>query len=179
MTQLAEILPHRRKGPFYHIQSITIPDSKVHGANMGPIWGRQDPGGPHVGPMNFAICDGYWGTGNAGSQCISSLVIDLVLLEYSGRNTVGVNHIQLEMNTWVHAEILSTVGTDALVLKHQGISIHSADNIFLVLDQFHTKILHLQSKNVIKWYHVLKKWPSCLRVKSSFNFCQWRNYWLF
>ena len=31
------------------------PDSKVHGANMGPIWGRQDPGGPQVGPMNFAI----------------------------------------------------------------------------------------------------------------------------
>ena len=31
------------------------PDSKVHGTNMGPIWGRQDPGGPHVGPMNFAI----------------------------------------------------------------------------------------------------------------------------
>ena len=31
------------------------PDSKVHGANMGPIWGRHDPGGPHVGPMNFAI----------------------------------------------------------------------------------------------------------------------------
>ena len=30
-------------------------DSKVHGANMGPILGRQDPGGPHVGPMNFAI----------------------------------------------------------------------------------------------------------------------------
>ena len=27
-------------------------DSKVHGANMGPTWGRQDPGGPHVGPMN-------------------------------------------------------------------------------------------------------------------------------
>ena len=33
------------------------PDSKVHGANMGPIWGQQDPGGPHVGPMNFAIWD--------------------------------------------------------------------------------------------------------------------------
>ena len=33
------------------------PDSKVHGANTGPIWGRQDPGGPHVGPMNFAIWD--------------------------------------------------------------------------------------------------------------------------
>ena len=31
------------------------PDSKVRGANMEPIWGRQGPGGPHVGPMNFAI----------------------------------------------------------------------------------------------------------------------------
>ena len=34
------------------------PDSKVHGANMGLTWGRQDPGGPHVGPMNLAM----WGT---------------------------------------------------------------------------------------------------------------------
>ena len=34
-----------------------IPDSKVHG-DMGLIWGRQDPGGPHVGPMNLAIWDG-------------------------------------------------------------------------------------------------------------------------
>ena len=37
--------------------SKAIPDSKVPGANMGPIWGRQDPGGPNVGPMNFAIWD--------------------------------------------------------------------------------------------------------------------------
>ena len=33
----------------------TGPDSNVHGDNMGPIWGRQDPGGPHVGSMNFVI----------------------------------------------------------------------------------------------------------------------------
>ena len=33
----------------------TYHDSKVHGAYMGPIWGRQDPGGPHVGPINFTI----------------------------------------------------------------------------------------------------------------------------
>ena len=32
-----------------------LPESKVHGANTGPIWGRQDPGGPHVGPMKFAL----------------------------------------------------------------------------------------------------------------------------
>ena len=38
-----------------HWLIVDNPDSKVHGANMGPIWGRQAPGGPHVGPMNFAI----------------------------------------------------------------------------------------------------------------------------
>ena len=38
---------------FFH----NIPDSKVHGTNMGPIWGRQDPGGPHSGPMKFAVWD--------------------------------------------------------------------------------------------------------------------------
>ena len=37
--------------PFFY----NCPNNKVHGANMGPIWGRQDPGVPHVGPMNFAI----------------------------------------------------------------------------------------------------------------------------
>ena len=31
------------------------PDSRFHGANMGPTWGRQDPGGPHVGHMNLDI----------------------------------------------------------------------------------------------------------------------------
>ena len=33
------------------------PDSKIHGANIGPTWGRQDPGGLHVGHMNLAIWD--------------------------------------------------------------------------------------------------------------------------
>ena len=39
---------------YFHLYHF-FPDSKVHGANMGPIWGRQDPGGSHVGPMNFVI----------------------------------------------------------------------------------------------------------------------------
>ena len=30
-------------------------DSKVHRANIGPIWVLSAPDGPHVGPMNFAI----------------------------------------------------------------------------------------------------------------------------
>ena len=32
--------------------------ARFMGPTWGPIWGRQDPGGPNVGPMNFAIWDG-------------------------------------------------------------------------------------------------------------------------
>ena len=35
------------------------PDSKVHGAHMGPTWVLSAPDGPHVGPMNLAI-RGTW-----------------------------------------------------------------------------------------------------------------------
>ena len=42
------------------IFQVYTPDSKVHGANMGPIWGRQDPGGPHDGRMDSAIWDNFW-----------------------------------------------------------------------------------------------------------------------
>ena len=43
---------------------------------MGPIWGRQDPGGPHVGPMNFAI-----------SETISWTKLHLLSIGSSGTNT--------------------------------------------------------------------------------------------
>ena len=42
------------------LSTDTDPDSKVHGANMGTIWGWQTPGGPHIGPINFFI----WGVSN-------------------------------------------------------------------------------------------------------------------
>ena len=34
---------------------LSVPDSKIHEAYIGPTWGRHDPGGPHVGPMDLAI----------------------------------------------------------------------------------------------------------------------------
>ena len=70
MVKGMEILPCRRQeSNMDNILVISgarsssgIPDSKVDGANMGPIWGRQDPGGPHVGPINLVIWDwpGVW-----------------------------------------------------------------------------------------------------------------------
>ena len=46
--------------PGWNVQyfALVYSDSKVHRANMAPIWDRQDPGGPHVGPMNCAIWEG-------------------------------------------------------------------------------------------------------------------------
>ena len=35
--------------------SISITLDTLIARFMGPIWGRQDPGGPHVGPTSFAI----------------------------------------------------------------------------------------------------------------------------
>ena len=51
--------------------------------------------------------------------------------------------------------ILSTVATDALVLKHQAISIYNAEKIIAALQQFHTKTLQLQAtileNNITFW----------------------------
>ena len=45
------------------------PDSKIHGTNLGPIWGRQDPGGPHIGAMNLAIWDGQLNKMGVSKNC--------------------------------------------------------------------------------------------------------------
>ena len=76
MTKVVDIFSHVRQKLTYSTKPFSIlkpqclhsqltqlnPDSKVHGANMGPIWGRQDPGGPHFGPMNFAIWEDFQDT---------------------------------------------------------------------------------------------------------------------
>ena len=46
IQKIGNLLAWTKYNNFYDIN----PDNKVHGANMGPIWGRQDSGGSHVGP---------------------------------------------------------------------------------------------------------------------------------
>ena len=72
---------------------ITDPDNKIHGANMGPTWGRQDPGGPHVGPMNLVI----WGC-SGDATCNSGHVIVLLILEYPHGTEVGF--LILKLHRW-------------------------------------------------------------------------------
>ena len=65
----------------------------------------------------------------------------------------------------MHGCIVSIVATDALVLKHQAISIHNTDWTFIVLGQFRTKILHLWWTTIENKKCFEKKLRSCLSVK--------------
>ena len=54
---------------------IGTPDCKVHGVHLGPIWGRQDPCWPHVGPTNLAIWDAFRITNFLRGQSTRHLLI--------------------------------------------------------------------------------------------------------
>ena len=64
-----------------------VPDSKVHGANMGPTWVLSAPDGPHVCPMNLAIRD---------------------VTDGAATVAVAVNTSQPEQNCWHLAEDIFT-----------------------------------------------------------------------
>ena len=46
------------------------------------------------------------------------------------------------------------MATDALMLKHQAISIHNADQTFIVLDQFHIENITVTVNNITKWNNI-------------------------
>ena len=77
------LIKKSQRRPCRRWQSVYLgcPDSEVHGANMGPIWDRQDPGGPHVGPMNFAI----W-------VCTVQTVLSLKLILYCNLSITVTSH---------------------------------------------------------------------------------------
>ena len=91
-----------------------FPDSRVHGANMWPIWGRKDPGGPHVGPMNLAIWVGQYLTMASLHQN------ELTTLKKGVNNVIGIcftekrsPHIQMTwcMPCWVCSHFCGVIGS--------------------------------------------------------------------
>ena len=50
LTKTLTLHAFLKREPFTFSSFVSYPDRKVHGANMGPIWDRQDPDGPHGGP---------------------------------------------------------------------------------------------------------------------------------
>ena len=59
----------------------------------------------------------------------------------------------------MHMCLLSTIATDGLVLKCPTINIHSADWIFIKLDQSHTQTLHWWEQHLKKKCIFKKKYP--------------------
>ena len=57
------------------------PDSKIHGANMGPTWVLSAPDGPHVCPMKLAIRDVINGTHHMMTTSNGNFSLLLVLCE--------------------------------------------------------------------------------------------------
>ena len=85
-----------------------IPHSKALGASMGPIWGRRDPGGPHVVPINLAIWD--WYQLDCGNQFkwwhLIYFGINHNRLLYATNNEVGTFR---RISQHRHYKILSTI----------------------------------------------------------------------
>ena len=63
-------------------EMLRYPDSKVHGANMGPTWVLSAPDGPHIGPMNFAIWDQDLGPGFVWYNSVASLTSVYIVLKF-------------------------------------------------------------------------------------------------
>ena len=78
------------------------PDNKVHGANMGPICGRQDPGGPHVGHMNFAIWKGIvtFAVGPTKTMELKNMSLYSITFYVSLCHKVSVFGLVLSHNVW-------------------------------------------------------------------------------
>ena len=61
---------------------LATPDSKVHGANMGPTWVLSAPDGPHVGPMNLAIRDCNGQAKIMDTDGISQNIMGFMIIDY-------------------------------------------------------------------------------------------------
>ena len=89
------------------------PDSKVHGANTGPTWGRQGPGVPHVGCMNLAfwvdaIVLLFFGAGFLNKKLnsvIVSIVCLIILVKKKHRKIYARAYIQVNKHAqfgWIY-----------------------------------------------------------------------------
>ena len=98
-----------------------------------------------------------WGTSRISISATSSDNKVVTLISFSVQCLfLCLTHKQLE----THRCVLSTVATNAMVLKHQAICIHYADYLFVVLDKFHIRISYLKGK------HWKMKWPFKKQSKS-------------
>ena len=112
---------------------------------MGPIWGRQGPGGPHVGPMNFAIWVAV--TLRICSSCMLFSNIQATEMPWCWRNC---RHSLHRMSRWQLPVKLMTIMS--LIWRQFGFIA-----VRLIL---RIKTVILQRKNWTQSWHI--KWRLCL-----------------
>ena len=61
---------HSRISPIHMTNNRGNPDSKVHGANIGPTWILSVPSESHVDPINLAVREDYVAHHDADFQCL-------------------------------------------------------------------------------------------------------------
>ena len=140
------------------------PDSKVHGINMGPIWGRQYPGGTHLGPMNVAV----WGTfhyvlksqaNNAGNRqrkwCLDEWFRVHMKIKLINKTTVliiqGTVHVMVVL-------LLDYRKFECQPLLSEGFSRTQENNIWTIRDKYWTEITYQYSILVSKTLAIIGYW---------------------
>ena len=118
-------------------------DNKVHGATMGPTWGREDPGGPHVGPMNLAIWE-------ALASCSSNF-------NSWGRNKPGFNISTFSVHMNLHCND-KTVMVPSYLFKGD-LYIYTFEKWHLYSEATPWFKLYLLKNNTYPSWHISCTWP--------------------
>ena len=116
---------------------------------------------PHHWRLWWESTVDQWGpltkTSNARKYQFDDVIVyfDVFYVGPGRRSSDRLTHKQLK----THRCLLSTVATVAFLLQHQAISIHSANWICIVLDQFHTEIWKSLGKILVNKINFEKSYP--------------------
>ena len=144
---------------------------------MGPIWGRQDPGGPHVGPMNFAIwartCK-HAGKSISCEKCYR-LVLQIVYTDFnlwSDRKVLNscqmlrlIPNASFVVNTRITVSMLHTLVHHTDHLNHPHLETGTPSYPCW-------EILPFKTRGLILFVYADRKYASFLKI-------MWRNIWVF
>ena len=99
-----------------------IPDSKVHGVNMGPTRVLSVPDGPHVGPMHLAIRDGTSWRESVHLYRLGKIIADktrryiyhalLIISAYTKQLTIKYVDVYVEVYRWSNAYLIDMMFSD-------------------------------------------------------------------
>ena len=95
------------------VVSPNCPDNKVHRANTGPTWGRQDPGGPILAPWTLL----------SGCLCCTSVTTELCMVSYF------IPYSVMSLGSWSNIK-----------MSQQYIKSHYGDKMVIRLSDLHNEI---------------------------------------